>query len=296
VHIPHFAERIDYSIKGPGGCEMSPIMARSAGIFLALLFILLAATAPASGGACTMSVADSESISNPNGIFILNGIGYVASTEYNGKLFVMPVNPITSGSSYDVSNPAYDVSVSGSNAYITEGSSGVEVVNAANGQHAGWCTGWDSNLFAIGIYISGNYAYVGAAGGATGGCLVVLSLANPNSPSVAKTISCGSMNSGGGGLCVTDDKIYLATDNTIDVFSISTPGNPVYDSQLPIAGAYDVHVYGSKIYVVAPSSSPSVTVRDLSNPTVVQDCYNAGSPYAIQFYEGYIYIVGPDNG
>ncbi|MDD4447837.1 MAG: SdrD B-like domain-containing protein, partial [Methanothrix sp.] len=274
---------------------MSPMMARSAGIFFTALLILLAATAPASG-ACTMSVADSESISNPNGIFILNGIGYIASTADNGKLFVMPVNPITSGSSYDVSNPAYDVSVSGSNAYMTEGSSGVEVVNAANGAHLGLCTNWDSNLFAIGIYISGSYAYVGAAGGTTDGCLVVLSLANPNSPSVVKTISCGSMNSGGGGLCVTDDKIYLATDNTIDVFSISSPENPVANSPLSISGAYDVHVFGGKIYVVAPSSSPSVTVRDLSNPTVVQDCYNAGSPYAIQFYEGYIYIVGPDNG
>jgi len=270
-------------------------MARSAGIFFAALLILLAATAPASS-VCTMSVSDSEYIDNPNGIFVLNDIAYVASNANNGKLFVTPVNPIGSATGYDVTNPAWDVSVSGSTAYMTEGSSGVEVVNAANGGHLGWCTNWDSNLFAIGIYISGSYAYVGAAGGATGGSLVVLSLATPNSPSVVKTISCGSMNSGGGGLCVTDGKIYLATDNTIDVFSIISPANPVSESPLSISGAYDVHVFGGKIYVVAPSSSPSVTVRDLSTPTVVQDCYNAGSPYAIQFYNGKIYIVGPDNG
>jgi hypothetical protein len=269
---------------------MSPIIARSAGSCLAALLILLAVAAPASGGDCTMSLAGSKYVTDANGIFVLNNIAYIASASSPGKLSVIPVNPIASGSSYNVINSANDVCVSGSNAYMTEGSSGVEVVNAADGAHLGWCTNWDSSLYAFGIYISGSYAYVGAAGGTTGGCLVVLNLATPNSPEVVNTISCGSMNSGGGGLCVTDSKIYLATDNTIDVFSISDPDNPVADLPLLISGAYDVHVFGGKIYVVAPSLSPSVTVRDLSNPTVAQDCYNAGSPYAIQFYEGYIYI------
>jgi len=204
---------------------MSPIMARSAGIFFAALLILLAASAPASG-TCTLSVSDSGYVTDANGIFVLNNIAYIASTSSHGKLSVMPVNPIASGNSYDVTNSAFDVFVSGSTAYMTEGSFGVEVVNAANGGNQGWCPNWDSNLFAIGIYNSGSYAYVGAAGGTTGGCLVVLSLTNPNLPSASAPIASGPMNSGGGGLCVTNDKIYLATDNGVDVFSLSNPANP----------------------------------------------------------------------
>ncbi|HPS91530.1 MAG TPA: SdrD B-like domain-containing protein, partial [Methanothrix sp.] len=210
----------------------------------------------------------------------------------------MNVNPISSGSSYDVTNQAYDVFVSGSTAYMTEGSFGVEVVNAANGAHQGWCSGWDSNLFAVGIYISGNYAYVGASGGNTGGTLAVLSLTSPNSPSVVNTIETHSMSSGGG-LCVTDNKIYLATDNGVDVFSLSSPANPTYLQNFPTPyGAYDVHVFGTNAYVVMgsnpPPGQPNVVVLDLANSGAQTDCYtDSAVPYAIQFYNGKIYIVDP---
>jgi hypothetical protein len=274
-------------------------MARSAGICLVALFILLAAASPASS-ACTMSVARSQLASDANGVFLLNDKVYIASTT--GHLIVMPLSTLVSSSDFNIGGSPYDVFVSGSTAYLTDFFSinGVRVVNADTGVALGQCTNWPSGLYAIGIYNSGSYAYVGAAGGSTGGNLVVLSLADPVHPSVVNTISAGPMNAGGGGLCVTDGKIYLATDDGVDVFSISNPASPVLLQTISISGgAYDVHVFGTNAYVVrgsnAPSGQPNVVVLDLNNPGTPTDCYSdSAPPYAIQFYNGKIYIVDPD--
>jgi hypothetical protein len=278
-------------------CKSSRLSARYAEICFAILLVLLAASSLSTGQTCTLSITDSEPVPNPNGIFVLNDRAYLASDADGGKIFVLPVNPISSGDNFSVYYPAYDVFVAGSTAYVTESSYGVEVVSAANGGHLGWFQNWDSNLFAIGIYISGHYAYVGAYNGTTSnGKLVVYDIAAPNNnPTYVNTIEAHSMiGYVGGGLCVLDGKIYLATASYVDVFSISDPATPSLDSSLSISGAYDVHVLAGKVYVVAPSSTPSVTVRDLSNPSIVLDCYNAGSPYAIQSYGGKVYIVGPN--
>ncbi len=282
---------------------MSPIMARSAGICLAALLIMLAATAPASG-ACTMSVSRIGTASDANGVFVLNDKVYIAST--NGHYIIMPLSSLVATSDFNIGGSPYDVFVSGSTAYLTDfySSNGVRVVNADTGAPLGECTNWPSGLSAIGIYNSGSYAYVGATD-YTNGYLVVLSLTTPNSPSVVNTISSGPMAQGGGGLCVTDGKIYLATDNGVDEFTLGNPASPSYSGTISTPyGAYDVHVFGTNAYVVMgtnpPSGQPNVVVLDLANSGTQTDCYYDSTPsyalppYAIQFYNGKIYIVDPN--
>ncbi|HPT36835.1 MAG TPA: hypothetical protein PLZ44_00950, partial [Methanothrix sp.] len=126
----------------------------------------------------------------------------------------------------NTANPAYDVFVSGGRAYITEGTDGIEVVDSSSGAHLGSCTGWPSSHFAMGIYASGSYAYVGTSDG----YLVVLNLVNPNSPIIANTIVTHGPVGSGGGLCVYSNNIYLATDAGVEVYSLGNPSSPSYST------------------------------------------------------------------
>ncbi|MDD2836095.1 MAG: SdrD B-like domain-containing protein, partial [Methanothrix sp.] len=275
---------------------MSPIMARSAGIFFAVLLILLAATAPASGGSCTLDVKRSVAVSSPSGVFVSNDVAYIASSS--GYLITIPLSTMNIQNNWVLSNPPVDVFVSGNIAYVTEYYAGVETVDATTGAKLGKCINWDPSsigLDAYGIYISGDYAYVGAINrNNNDGYLVVLSLQDPKNPSFVRAIPVGATYASG--LCVTDGKIYLATDPCVYVYTASPPDNPSYYGTIAISGTYDVHVFGDRIYTVAPSLSPSVEVRSLSNPGNLINCYDANSPYAIQFYGGKIYIAESNYG
>jgi hypothetical protein len=79
----------------------------------------------------------------------------------------------------DTPGDAYDVAVSGSYAYVADGSSGLEIIDVSNPSSPSFAGHWKTPSSANGVAVSGSYAYVADYIGS----LEIIDVSNPKNPS-----------------------------------------------------------------------------------------------------------------
>src|SRR5207249_3626791 len=122
--------------------------------------------------------------------------------------------------SYDTPGAAWGVAVSGTVAYVTDASSGIQILNVSNPASPTLLGSYDTPGFAIGVAISGTVAYV--ADDASG--LQILDVSNPASPTLL-----GSYDTPGGawGVAVSGTVAYVADyASGLQMLNVGNPASP----------------------------------------------------------------------
>ncbi|MBA7519943.1 hypothetical protein ES705_12031 [subsurface metagenome] len=148
---------------------------------------------------------------------------------------------------------------------MADGASGLAVIDISNPTNPGTPVYEDTSGGAIGVYVSGDYAYV--ADGASG--LAVIDISNPTNPGTpVYEDTTGDVI----GVYVSGDYAYVADGISglavIDISDPTNPGTPVYEDTT--GEAYGIYVSGDYAYVAVSYSG--LVVIDISEPT------NPGTP------------------
>ena len=150
----------------------------------------------------------------------------------------------------------------------------------------------NTNGFANGVYLSGNYAYV--ADGASG--LAVIDISDPTNPG---TPVYENTNGYVYGVYVSGDYAYVSDDNSglaiIDISDPTNPGAPVYENTT--GRARGVYISGDYAYVADDASG--LAIINISDPTSLGiPIYENTTEYAHDVYVSgdYAYVANSFSG
>jgi hypothetical protein len=194
----------------------------------------------------------------------------------------------------EFSGDGYDIFISGDYAFIADGHlyGGLIVIDISDPTNPGAPISEDTDDSAFGIYVSGDYAYMGVASAG----LAVIDVSdptNPGSPIYEPTDDFAN------GLYVSGDYAYVADGSAgLAVIDISNPINPVLEAHANTNGyAYDVYVSGDYAYVA--DAGAGLAVIDISNPSspVIEDYANTDGTSMAVYVEGdYAYVADTGTG
>jgi len=197
----------------------------------------------------------------PIGLYVSGHYAYVATDAVPSYLDI-----------YDVAIPAVPVLVSNS----------LILANSARTLAYGYTA----------ISVQGNYAYIGAQGGAQG--LFVVNVANPASPFQVGYTS--GLNNQFERVVVQGNYAYVGELNNIQIVDISIPSNPTVVggdfTGLPFIDALSVQ--GHYLYALNHNSSPSleeIDISDPTNPTLVNSITTNTAPSDMVVQGEYAYVA-----
>jgi hypothetical protein len=206
------------------------------------------------------------------GVYVQGNYAYAADDV--GGLQVVdvtdPTNPVVVGN-FNQYDYALDVVASGNYAYMAYGHSGLIIADISNPTDPTYVGGWSNpgNIWAEGVYVYGNYAYLAVADG-----VKIIDVTDPHHPTISGSIATDWAID----VFVTGDYAYEggvpdANDDPtgLRVINISNPFNPA------LAGIYstprivnDLMVSGHYAYVTCGTSGLNiVNIADPTNPQVV---------------------------
>ncbi len=153
------------------------------------------------------------------------------------------------------------VAISGNDAYVACGSSGLEVFNISNPSAPALVGTYNTPGYATGVSVVGSYAYV--ADGAGG--LQIINISNPSAPKLT-----GAYNTPGTAkdVAVGGGVAYVADGNSLQVINVSNPASPVFLGSLTVGypnSIVKVKVQNSTVY--AASSAGGLQVINVSTPS-----------------------------
>lgn len=122
------------------------------------------------------------------------------------------------------------------------------------------------------IFVSGNYAYLAAAGNG----LLVIDISNPAAPNLMGTFSNGNRF---GDVFVAGNHAYVLDQsfNKMRVVDISNAANPTEVAEIDIVGLKSIYVQGNYAYIAAaPIPTAGMHIVDISNPQ---------NPTKVSFFE-----------
>jgi hypothetical protein len=193
---------------------------------------------------------------------------------------------------YDMQPYVYAVDVSGSHAYVGDGTSGFHIISVADpthpvevGHYGAYC--------ARALAVAGGYAYV--ANYDTG--LQVISVADPAHPVLVG--ECATPGHANYDLALSGKYVYLAgIDSGLRIISVADPAHPVevggYDTP---NGAYGVAVKGDYAYVADRVGGLRViSVADPTHPTEVGHCSTPYQVIDVALSGDYAYVACLDSG
>lgn len=149
-------------------------------------------------------------------------------------------------------------------------------------------------IFASGITISGDYAYIADESG-----FFVLNLANFNNIAmIAGSKMTGSFNTSGSayGLTVDSGHAYVADGASgLQIIDITTPTAPDMDNTGSVDTldiAYDAAVSGNFCYLADGASGLQVVdITDPANPVIITTIPTTGIAYAVAVSGDYAYVA-----
>ncbi|MHB1034819.1 MAG: Ig-like domain-containing protein [Pirellulales bacterium] len=160
---------------------------------------------------------------------------------------------------YDTSGNAEDVAVSGTFAYVADGSAGLQILDVSDPAAPVRLGGYDTSGIAYEVAVSGTLAYVADASAG----LVILDVTNPAAPVLFGTfVTGGSAN----GVTVVGTRAYVADGFAgLQILDVSNPAAPVklggYDTA---EYAHGVVVSGTLAYVA--DGRAGLQILDVTNP------------------------------
>jgi len=219
-----------------------------------------------------------DSPGRPEKVALAGNYAYVAD-RWSGLRIINVSNPAspTEVSFYDTPGDAQGVAVAGNYAYVADSpiwdgsqyvGGGLRIINIANLTNPTEVGFYDTPGFAIGVAVSGNYAYIAdhSAG------LRIINVSTPASPTEV-----GFYDTPGSafGVAVAGNYAYVADGSSgLRIINVSNPASPTEVGFYDTPGSAANVVLASNYAYVADSSG--LRVIDVSNPV---------SPTEISFYD-----------
>lgn len=197
--------------------------------------------------------------------------------------------------------------VKGSFAYVAAGTTGVRIVDLTDPLAPTEIGRYQNHVFATGIGVSENYAYVidkYSGGWGTGEGLTILDISDPENPTEAGIYSTGSSARD---VEVSGSYAYVASDpDGLYIIDISTPSSPqevgFFDTDY---STNDIAVSGSYAYVANSwqLDGGSLSIIDVSTPSSPQAVGSFNSqgdsyyvPYGVAVNGSYAYVTYGEYG
>ncbi len=259
---------------------------------LAIIDITSAANPHRVGGYDTSGQANAVAVSGNH--------AYVAD-HFDGLQVIdvsNPANPHRVGG-YDTDGDAQGVAVSGNYAYVADaprwdgtnyvggGLVVIDITNPANPQRVG---GYNTSGSAVGVAVSGNYAYVVINCGLfCGGFLDVIDISDPANPQRV-----GGYVTWASDVAVSGNYAYVADHNAgLQVIDVSNPANPQRVGGYDTSGsAWDVAVSGNYAYVADYDAGLQVIdVSAAANPQRVGTHGTGGLADHVAVSGNYAYVA-----
>ncbi|MFX1449704.1 MAG: hypothetical protein ACFFCM_02605, partial [Promethearchaeota archaeon] len=155
-------------------------------------------------------------------------------------------------------------------------------------------------LYALGVYVSGDYAFVSTGGlFMGGGGLEIINITDPNNLSTMSTVSTSAdVPLDAGGIWVSGNYAYIASGSglcIIDITDPTNPGNPVYQSLS--STPYDVVISGNYAYVADGNSGLAVVkIGEIIDPRFSSWKDTSGSACGVFISGDYAYIADESQG
>ncbi len=149
---------------------------------------------------------------------------------------------------------------------------------------------YDTTGDAIGVHISGKYAYV--ADGASG--LQIIDVSNPASPTLVGTYdTAGTAHD----VYVAGKYAYVADDSAgLQIIDISNPSAPTLTGTYNTSStAYEVNVSGKYAYVADFTSLQIVDISNPASPTLA-GAYSGPNTYGVYVFGQYAYLATYSSG
>jgi hypothetical protein len=149
---------------------------------------------------------------------------------------------------------------------------------------------YDTTGFALGVYVSGNYAYVADY---TSG-LQIIDVSNPTNPTLVGTyvpIVARDVHVSGNYAYVTDDGIGF------QIINVSNPTNPTLEGTLALSSLAD-SVYQSGNYAYVANSESGLKIIDVSSPTnpTLEATYDTEGAGGVYVSGNYAYVADDNSG
>ena len=189
--------------------------------------------------------------------------GNYAYIGQGGDLVILDISNVSQPSELGrvrTDGAVYGINISGSYAYIADGSNGLAIINISNPSapvFVGSCNPGYAGSMSYDVAVLGSYAYV--AQDNVG--LVIVNISNPANPVITS-----SYNTAGRavGVAVSGNYVYVADgSNGLVILNITNPVDPVFISKY--GSASDVAISGNYAYVAHDNG---LSIIDINNPAI----------------------------
>ncbi len=227
------------------------------------------------------------------GVAVSGPYAYVAD-QNTGIRIIDITNPSAPfiRNTFDVHGSAFDIEINGSYAFVADRNFGLRIIDIsdpASPLSKGVCPA----AFALGVAVSGSYAYVVAGSGGGSPSLRIIGVSNPASPLPLGSIALTNPQN----VAVCYPYAYVADEASgLRVIDISDPLDPRLITTFGIAGSSQgVKISGSYAYVA--DSTAGIRIIDITNPAsprLISTCSGMSFAMNLTVRGAYAYVV--DNG
>lgn len=239
----------------------------------------------------------------PTSIFVSGNYAYITCLTGTATLVIVnisnPASPTQVGS-YTPSGTADGASifVSGTTAYFgrkaNSGSAEFSILNVSNPASPTLIGSYGPNTSILGVYVSGNYAYLAASNTSNG--LIVLNITTPSSPTVAKLFKLPNSLGGAAITGMINNDLLLGSGTALYTVNVATPASPVVAGTFTAAGSitsvgYDI----TQQFAFLASSATSfqvVNISNLASPTLTKTVTLTSSISGISYDTSYDIVMG----
>ena len=190
---------------------------------------------------------------------------------------------------------AVDMAVSGNHAYIAELGGGLQIIDISNPASASVVKTVDSDGWARGVAVSGNYMYVADDSFITEEGLQLYNISVPASASLAYY---DNTPTDPWDLAISGDYVYVADKNYgLRIFEIDHAGGATPLTPVLTSSAWDVEISGNYAYVAG--ATYGIYIIDITSPTsatLEHTVDTDGLARGLAVSGNYLYVADDSNG
>jgi hypothetical protein len=202
-----------------------------------------------------------------------------------------PLNPILKGI-YDTPGWAWEVSIVGNLAYVTDGDAGLQILDISNPSNPTFVGSYNTLEYAQGVSVVGNFAYV--TNGYLG--LQILDISNPSNPTFVGSYDTAEWAHR---MSVVGNLAYVVDGWAgLRILDLSNPTSPTFvgSYQTP-SFAFDASVVDNFAYIADRDAGLQILdISNPSNPTLVGSYDTPDDAQGLSVVGNFAYIADKDAG
>ena len=229
-----------------------------------------------------------------------NGNIGIGTTSPSSKLAISGGNMIHTASgtptlkgSYNTSDLARGVYISGKYAYVADDTSGLHIIDISNPASPSLVSTYDTNGASYDVRVSGGYAYLADGTLSTG--LKIIDVSNPSSPILVSNYTTGMLAAVA--VEVSGKYAFVGDAANLRIIDISNPSSPTLAGTYTLTTPSDIKVLGKYAYIADLGSGLRIVdISDVSSPLLVGTYDTSGSANGVYISGKYAYVADDTSG